>query len=115
VSLRSFVIQVVILIFPGVLLLAGGRSPPRATPPEILDLADMVAAHLYPDDWVTLPICSILICLPGVFFVTGADYLEEITFWRIPVNTTPAVMWRGIGHVFAVGAAAVALIRLIGD
>lgn len=107
--------RVVVLILPGVFLLAGGPSPARRTPPEILDMGDMVAAQLYPDDWVTLPICSILICLPGVLFVMGADYLEEITFWRIPVNTTPAVMWQGIGYFFAVAAAAVALMRLIGD
>lgn len=114
-SLRSFLIRAVILILPGVFFLAGGPSPVRGTAPEILDLADVVAENLYPDDWVTLFICSVLICLPGVLFVVGADYLEEIAFWRIPVNTTPGAIWRGLGYILAVAAAALALVRLIGD
>ncbi len=113
-SLRSFLIRGVILILPGVFLLAGGPSPVRGTPPEILDLADVVAEKLYPDDWITLLICSVLICLPGVLFVAGADYLEQITFWRIPLNTTPGRIWRALGYILAVAAAVLALTRVIG-
>lgn len=100
---------------PGVFLLAGGRSAVRGTAPEILDLADVVAEKLYPDDWATLLVCSVLICLPGVVFVVGADYLEQVTFWRIPLNTTAGAIWRGLGYILAVGAAVLALMRLIGD
>ena len=114
VSSRSFIFRVVILVMPAVLLLAGGRSPTRATPPEILDLSDMVAAQLYPDRWATLLICAVLICVPGLLLVTGADYLEQITFWRVPLNTTPAALWKGFGYVLAICASVLALIRFIG-
>lgn len=76
-------------------------------------MADLVAAELYPDDWITLTICSVLICLPGILLVAGAPYLEEITFWRVPLNMTPAGIWQGFGYVLAVLAAFLALIRLI--
>ena len=50
-----------------------------------------------------------LICLPGLVFVLGTEYLAEITFWWVPLNRTPGVIWRELGYVVALGRAGRAL------
>lgn len=109
----STFVRVCTLLSPGIILIAGGRSPKRASVLEPTTLSDLILDWLYPDRWGALLICGVLVCLPGFLFVVGADFLAEITFWRVPVTQTPGTLWRGIGYFLALGAAVMALARLI--
>lgn len=111
--LRGFAIRGIVLVLPGILLLAGGPSPAQQFPQEIRTTADYVFQQLYPDTWMMLMICSFLVCLPGLLFVVWADYLAEVTFARVPLNTTPAVIWRVLGYIVALVAGAFALARMV--
>lgn len=105
-------LRIAVFALPGVLLLVGGRSPEHNEIEDPRSLGELLATGLYPDNWATLIVCSILLCLPGWLLYRGADYLAEITFFRVPLRTTPAIIWRILGYVIAVGAAFLALQRV---
>ncbi|RJP31911.1 MAG: hypothetical protein C4547_14705 [Phycisphaerales bacterium] len=110
------VIGVVPLVSPAVLMLAGGRSPVRSAAQLASDYpaTTPVLDALYPDNWTALVVCSILICVPGIGCVVGADYLAEVTFWRVNLNTTPSGVWRVAGYLIALAANWLAFSRLTG-
>lgn len=96
----SQLLVVTYFLAPGIALLAGGTSPPRAFPKDEIDgLGDVIYIALYPDDVPSLFLCAVLICLPGPVLIWLADYLEEVPFARLPLNTTPAIIWVVLGWV----------------
>jgi len=112
--LRTFILRLLVFALPGILILAGGRSPTQAAKAHPTSMGDLVANALYPDNWGALVVCAVLICMPGVLIYAGADYLAEVTFWRgIPLEKTPAIIWRITGYVVTLGAALLALQRLV--
>jgi hypothetical protein len=111
--LHSPLVPTVIFVLPGVLLLAGGTSAAPYQPQIGAGIGDFAGALLHPDDWPTLLVCSVLICLPGWLFYIGADFLAELTFAHLlPLNSTPAVFWRVTGYLVAILAACAAAGRL---
>ena len=82
----------VLLVLPGILIIVAGRKQPMTSPPEIVRMHDAVVNWFYPDSFVKLVLCAMVICVPGSLFVVGADYLGEVTFARLPVSETPAAL-----------------------
>jgi len=112
--LRSSLVPVVIFVLPGILLLAGGTSAPLDSEPAVNSAGQFFSEKLHPDNWPALLICSVLICLPGWMFYAGAEYLAEVAFAHlIPLNTTPAIIWRVLGYVVAMFASFYAFGRLV--
>ena len=114
---RSQVIRTIVFWLPGVLLVAGGRNTPLAAPvgARTWYLLVIVYEKVYPDDWVSLCICAVLLCAPGALMYVGADYLAELPSDGFPPRPAPAVLWRALGYLWAIGGATIALFRLVGE
>jgi hypothetical protein len=108
----TFILRLSFFAIPGVLLLLGGLSEPVRSE-EARNMFDLIAQQLHPDSWPALLICSVLICLPGVLFYVGADYLAEMTFARVPLKTTPAIIWHVVAFVVTLALAWYALQRML--
>jgi len=93
---------------------AGGRSAPLPGPVVALTLYFRVYERLYPDDWISVCICAVLLCLPAPLMYFGADYLAEVPFVVFPLKPTPEVIWRVLAYVWAASAAMVSVFRLVG-
>ncbi len=57
--------------------------------------------------------CSFLICLPGYLLWVGADVLAEVTFAKVPLTTTPSVIWKVVAVVVAIALAAGMVERIL--
>ena len=111
---RVLIIRFLIFAVPGVLLLAGGPSPPRKTAPAEWHLSDLLAHRLFLENWPGLIISAVLICLPGMLLFVGADFLAEISFVRVPLKKTPSSFWTVMAYLVVFACSFLALARLTG-
>lgn len=112
---RAFIVRLIIFAVPGVFLLAGGISAPRKAVSPARGIGDLIFEQIYPDNWAGLLACAVLICLPGACFYLASEYLADLPAWNFhPLKSTPEAIWRAVGYVVAIIAAALALRRWMG-
>lgn len=110
-TLKQLIFRIIIFALPGIFLLAGGVSPAHQLGEPYEEIICYLRIH--PHTFNALIYYSILVCLPGIFFILAADYLAEVTMIHgIPLNTTPSAFWVGSGYLYIIVFSLIAVSRI---